>query len=173
MVGFAADSRLRAVRLMTAMGIVTVIRVGARDRADETGGMKSPPDPNYRHRFPATIISHAVWLYHVFSLSLRDVDYFWLSAASSSHTRRCGDGAINSERALPIVCAAVVPGRATSGISTRYLSRPRAFSITFGVPWISTVLSSISWSRERRDGKAKPEAVLQTSAEGPADMCRE
>src|SRR6202020_377931 len=26
-----------------------------------------------RHRFPAEIIRHAVWLYHVFSLSLRDV----------------------------------------------------------------------------------------------------
>ena len=35
--------------------------------------MKPPPDPGYRHRFPAEIISHAVWLYHVFSLSLRDV----------------------------------------------------------------------------------------------------
>ena len=39
----------------------------------ETGGMK-PPDPHYRHRFPAEIISHAVWLYDVFSLSLRDVE---------------------------------------------------------------------------------------------------
>src|ERR1700734_1201996 len=36
--------------------------------------MKPPPDPPYRHRFPAEIISHAVWLYHVFSLSLRDVE---------------------------------------------------------------------------------------------------
>jgi transposase-like protein len=27
-----------------------------------------------RHRFPAEIISHAVWLYHVFSLSLRNVE---------------------------------------------------------------------------------------------------
>jgi putative transposase len=27
-----------------------------------------------RHRFPAEIISHALWLYHVFSLSLRDVE---------------------------------------------------------------------------------------------------
>ena len=26
------------------------------------------------HRFPAEIIGHAVWLYHVFSLSLRDVE---------------------------------------------------------------------------------------------------
>src|SRR4051794_7303673 len=36
--------------------------------------MKPPPDPRYRHRFPGEIISHAVWLYHVFSLSLRDVE---------------------------------------------------------------------------------------------------
>src|ERR1700720_575373 len=42
--------------------------------AGETGGMKPPPDPHYRHRFSAEIISHAVWLYHVFSLSLRDVE---------------------------------------------------------------------------------------------------
>ena len=27
-----------------------------------------------RHRFSAEIISHAVWLYHMFSLSLRDVE---------------------------------------------------------------------------------------------------
>jgi putative transposase len=40
---------------------------------DESGGMKKP-DPHHRHRFPAEIIAHAVWLYHVFSLSLRDVE---------------------------------------------------------------------------------------------------
>jgi putative transposase len=38
------------------------------------GGMKKPPDPHYRHRFPAELIRHAVWLYHVFSLSPRDVE---------------------------------------------------------------------------------------------------
>jgi putative transposase len=37
-------------------------------------GMKPPPDPHYRHRFPAAIIGHAVWFYHVLSLSLRDVE---------------------------------------------------------------------------------------------------
>ena len=36
--------------------------------------MKKPPGPHYRHRFPAELISHAVWLYHVFSLSFRDVE---------------------------------------------------------------------------------------------------
>ena len=30
------------------------------------------PKP-YRHRFPMTIIQQAVWLYHRFSLSYRDV----------------------------------------------------------------------------------------------------
>src|ERR1700761_7961453 len=36
--------------------------------------MMPKPDPHYRHRFPAEIISHAVWLYHVFSLSLCNVE---------------------------------------------------------------------------------------------------
>ena len=36
--------------------------------------MTPGPATYYRHRFPAEIISHAVWLYHVFSLSLRDVE---------------------------------------------------------------------------------------------------
>ncbi len=37
-------------------------------------GTKPSPHPHYRHRFLAEIISHAVWLYHLFSLSLRDVE---------------------------------------------------------------------------------------------------
>lgn len=36
--------------------------------------MVSTPVSYARHRFPAEIISHAVWLYHLFSLSLRDVE---------------------------------------------------------------------------------------------------
>ena len=36
--------------------------------------MTSPP-PSYRgYRFPPEIISHAVWLYHRFGLSFRDVE---------------------------------------------------------------------------------------------------
>ena len=35
----------------------------------------TPQSGSYpRHRFPAEIIAHAVWLHHVFSLNLRDVD---------------------------------------------------------------------------------------------------
>jgi putative transposase len=36
--------------------------------------MSKSPDPHYRHRFPAELISHAVWLYHVFSLSFRGIE---------------------------------------------------------------------------------------------------
>jgi len=36
--------------------------------------MKSPTDRQYRQRFPAEIIGHAVYLYRVFSLSPRDVE---------------------------------------------------------------------------------------------------
>ena len=36
--------------------------------------MTPEPSSYHRHRFPAEIISHAVWLYHVFNLSLRDVE---------------------------------------------------------------------------------------------------
>jgi putative transposase len=38
----------------------------------ENGKMKMPSYT--RHRFPAPIIRHAVWLYHRFSLSFRDVE---------------------------------------------------------------------------------------------------
>jgi putative transposase len=40
----------------------------------KNAGMKKPPSPHYRHRFPAELITHAVWLYHVFSLSFRDIE---------------------------------------------------------------------------------------------------
>jgi putative transposase len=36
--------------------------------------MTADPASYPGYRFPAEIISHAVWLYHVFSLSLRDVE---------------------------------------------------------------------------------------------------
>jgi hypothetical protein len=36
--------------------------------------MSLEPASYPRHRFPAEIINHAVWLYHVFSLSRRDVE---------------------------------------------------------------------------------------------------
>ena len=36
--------------------------------------MTTSPNPYRGFRFPAEVIEHAVWLYHCFSLSLRDVE---------------------------------------------------------------------------------------------------
>jgi putative transposase len=44
------------------------------ERPGEADGMTLEPTTYPGHRFPAEIIRHAVWLYHVFSLSLRDVE---------------------------------------------------------------------------------------------------
>jgi putative transposase len=42
-------------------------------RPGHAGGMSEPTTyPGYR--FPAEVIQHAVWLYHLFSLSLRDIE---------------------------------------------------------------------------------------------------
>ncbi|MFK4047885.1 IS6 family transposase, partial [Roseomonas mucosa] len=36
--------------------------------------MPSEPTTHPGYRFPAEVIQHAVWLYHLFSLSLRDIE---------------------------------------------------------------------------------------------------
>jgi putative transposase len=60
---------------MAPTGIVGLTRFGRRQQASDDGGMRQPPNPHHRHRFPAELISHAVWLYHVLSLSFRDVEF--------------------------------------------------------------------------------------------------
>jgi putative transposase len=98
------------------LGIVTVTGLAVGLETSETDGMKLPPDPHYRHRFPAEIISHAVWLYHVFSLSLRDVELLlaergivvsyetvrrWRKKFGESFARR-----LRRRRPRPVHCAA-------------------------------------------------------------------
>src|SRR5512147_548105 len=85
---------------------------------DESGGMKKP-DPHYRHRFPAGIIAHAVWLYHVFRLSLRDVELILVERGVLVTHEPSAAGAGSLARALPAACVAGDRGRATHGISTR------------------------------------------------------
>ena len=36
--------------------------------------MPDRPGHHHRHCFPAAVIAHAVWLYHRFALSLRDIE---------------------------------------------------------------------------------------------------
>jgi hypothetical protein len=43
------------------IGIITLTGLVHPPNIGQGGGMKTSPDPHYRHRFPAEIISHAVW----------------------------------------------------------------------------------------------------------------
>ena len=53
--------------------------------------MHDTQHPYAGYRYPAEIISHAVWLYFRFTLSDRDVEC-WPRAASWSPTRRSARG---------------------------------------------------------------------------------
>jgi hypothetical protein len=50
------------------------LRLAAFPETDETSRREQHPDPHHRHCFPTEIIGRAVALYHVFVLSLRDVE---------------------------------------------------------------------------------------------------
>ncbi len=45
-----------------------------------------------RHRFPADIIRHSVWLYARFTLSYRDVEEMLAERGLGSPTRTCAAG---------------------------------------------------------------------------------
>ena len=67
--------------------------------------MKPPPDPHDRDRFPAEVISRAVWLYHVFRLSVRDVELLLAETGISvcyetvrRWCRKCGESFANCLR---------------------------------------------------------------------------
>ena len=89
-----------------------------------------------RHRFPAEIIRHAVWLYHVFSLSLRDVELILAER-----------GIVVTHESIRHWCLKLVPtspegyagdGRSqeTLGISMRCSSASRACCTICGERWI-------------------------------------
>ncbi len=52
-----------------------------------------------RHRFPPDIISYAVWLYHRFNLSCRDVEDLLAERGISLASRLCEDREERSDEA--------------------------------------------------------------------------
>ena len=109
----------------------------------DTGRMKQPPNPHYRHRFPAEIISYAVWLYHVFSLSLRDVELLLAERRTASYEtvrrwcRKFGQSFAQSMRRRR-------PRPGDKWHRTRYSSGSKECCTISDVRWTRMVLSSIS-----------------------------
>ena len=69
--------------------------------------------------FAPEIISHCVWPYHRFSLSLRDVQELMLERGVEVSYGRSGPGATASGSSTRTSCAVVVGGWATNGTSMR------------------------------------------------------
>jgi hypothetical protein len=83
-----------ASHLVTPMGYARHRQVNATViRPEHKRGMKPSRHPRYaRHRFPAEVISHAVWLCFRFPLSLRMVEEMLAARALRSAMRRYGNG---------------------------------------------------------------------------------
>jgi transposase-like protein len=79
--------------------------------------MKTPPtaNPYKRHRFPAEIISHCVWLYFRFCLSYRDVEELMAERGISLTYEAVRYWCRKFVRSMPINSAGGVPDPATSG----------------------------------------------------------
>ena len=104
------------------------------------------PSPSYRgYRFPPEIISHAVWLYHRFSLSFRDVEDLLAQrgVTVSYETIRhwCQTFGLDYARQLRRRRG----GWATPGIWMKSSSRSTVDDSTCGGPWTKTATSSTSW----------------------------
>jgi len=73
-----------------------IVRV--EGRGDWAGGHR----PSYKGlRFPVEVISHCVWLYHRFPLSVREVEEMMLRGASRSPTTPSASGPGSSARPTP------------------------------------------------------------------------
>jgi len=110
--------------------------------------MNNDPQRYHRHRFPSEIISHAVWLYHRFGLSFRDVEdllaergitvsyeaiRLWCGKFGLDYARNFGGGKVDS---------------ATPGSLTRSSRPSGARDTTCGAPLTKMVMSSTSSSSD-------------------------
>jgi len=94
--------------------------------------MRTSVSRYHRHRFPAEIISHCVWLYFRFALSFRDVEEMLAMRGVSLSYETSENGALSSVRLTLTDCAADLPDLATDGISTKCSSKSTDSFITFG-----------------------------------------
>ena len=107
-----------------------------------------------RHRFPADIIRHSVWLYARFTLRCRDAEEMLAERALDSLTRPCAAGSRSSDRPPPPIYAAPAPGPAIIGTSTRWRSSSGGSAPGSGAPSTTKARLRASRVQRRRDAKA-------------------
>src|SRR5260370_1179989 len=90
----------------------------------------------HRHRFPAEIISHCVWLYFRFALSFRDVEEMLAMSGVSLSYETVREWCLKFGQTYANSYVTSLLDLATDGISTKCSSKSTDVSITFGVQWI-------------------------------------
>jgi putative transposase len=101
--------------------------------------MTTSPNPYRGFRYPAEVIQHAVWLYHCFSLSLRDVELILAARGIVVSYESIREWGLRFGRMFANAPKRRGQGRATNGTWMRCSSAFAASSITSGVQWIRTV----------------------------------
>ena len=131
--------------------------------------MTTTSNPYRGFRYPAEVIQHAVWLYHCFSLSLRDVELILAAhgvVVSYESIRAWG---LRFGRLFANALKQRRPKPATSGTSMRCASVSGASSTISGARWIRTGMCWISWCRAGLT-QGRQAALPQAAAGSPVSI---
>jgi hypothetical protein len=109
--------------------------------------MRTTPNPYRGFRFPAEIINQAVWLYHCFSLSLRDVELILAARGIVVSYETIREWSLRFGRTYAKALKRRRPNPVTSGFWTKFSSAFEANCTTSGERLISMGTCSTCWSR--------------------------
>jgi hypothetical protein len=107
----------------------------------------APVSPFRGYRFPPETISHAVWLYHRFSLSHRDGEGCSPNVGSRSVMKPSVCAAASSAHCLQASFVGAIRNVATSGTWTKWRSRSISIGTGYGVPSTRMEPCWTSWCR--------------------------
>jgi hypothetical protein len=123
-------------------------QVGLGRRLWQGLGHESTTSNPYRgFRFPAEIINQAVWLYHCFSLSLREVELILAARGIVVSYETIRAWSLRFGRVMPKPASGAGRNPATNGFRIRYLSASAANCTISGGRSTSTATCSMCWCR--------------------------
>ena len=115
-----------------------------------TALMRTSASLYHRHRFPAEIISHCVWLYFRFALSFRDVEEMLAMRGVSLTYETVREWCLKFGQTYANgLRHKISSARATDGILMKCSSRSTDAFITYGGQLIRMAMYWIFWSRAR------------------------
>src|SRR5919202_100929 len=110
--------------------------------------MTTPPCPSYAgHRFPAEIISYAVWLYFRFTLSLGHVDEILAARGITVSHETVRQWGLKVGQSVANQIRRRLPHAGDTWHLDEVAVRSRAKSTGFGARWTRMEWYSMSWCR--------------------------